>query len=106
MRPVPMVPTQKRHTSTIHIAAAPAAMKPVTMAGEAMKPSEKAKPEIEFARPRILSSERLLSRGPRGGAKKTSPNPNKALKARTPATRDVVTRGSADRPHTAEEAAH
>ena len=100
-----MVPTQKRHSSTIHIAAAPAAMKPVTMAGEAMKPSEKAKPEIEFARPRILSSARLLSRGPRVGAKKISPNPNRALKASTPATRAAGTLGSADSPNRAQAAA-
>src|SRR5439155_26519218 len=105
MRPMPMVPTQKRYSSTIHIAAAPAAMKHDTMAGEAMKPSEKAKPEIEFARPRILSSARLLSRGPKVGAKKISPNPNRALKARTPATRASGTLGSADSPNRAQDAA-
>src|SRR5258708_39387591 len=97
---MPMVPTQRRHSSTIHIAAVPDAMKPVTMAGDAMNPSEKEKPAIEFARPRIRSSARLLSREPMVGEKKVSPRPNRALKARTHATLAAGTVGMAERPHT------
>ena len=83
---MPIVPKQRRHSSTIHTAAAPAAMKPVTMAGDAMKPNDMEKPVIEFARPRIRSSARLLSREPMVGEKKVSPRPNRAVKARTQAT--------------------
>src|SRR5258708_14502187 len=102
---MPMVPTQRRHSSTIHIAAVPDAMKPVTMAGDAMNPSEKEKPVIEFARPRIRSSARLLSREPMVGEKKVSPRPNRALKARTHATLAAGRGGGAASPNTAQEAA-
>lgn len=80
---MPVVPTQRMHSSTIHTAGASVAMKPVMMAGDAMKPSDMEKPEIEFAQPRILSSARLVSKEPIVGEKTVSPTPNRAVKART-----------------------
>ena len=53
--PMPMVPTQRMHSSTIHTAAASVAMKPVMMAGDAMKPERHGEARDRIpARPRIL----------------------------------------------------
>ena len=102
---MPIVPRQRRHSSPIHAAAAPVAMKPVTIAGDAIKPSDMEKPEIELARPRNRWSARLLSNEPMVGEKKVSPRPKRAVKARTQATLAAGGVGSADSPKTAQDAA-
>ena len=51
------------------------------MAGLTISAIELVKPEIEFARPRILSSARLLIRGFLVGATQVSPRPNRPTKA-------------------------
>ena len=51
------------------------------MAGLTISANEAANPEIEFARPRILSSARTLISGFLVGATKVSPTPNRPVKA-------------------------
>jgi hypothetical protein len=60
LRPLPMatVPRQPTHISEIQTVAAPAAIRPVAIAGEAMNDSDWAKAESELARPRTRSAAR------------------------------------------------
>src|SRR5438445_62424 len=55
------VPRQPRHSSAIHTAPRCAASRPVTTAGLTISATEWLNTEVEFARPRILSSAILLN---------------------------------------------
>ena len=99
------VPRQPTHSSEIQTVAAPAAIRPVAIAGEMMNASDWAKAESELARPRTRSSARVLRRGPRVGATKVSPSPNTAVNVNTQATRLAGGIGSAASPNTTQDAA-
>src|SRR6266567_6103395 len=77
--PMVTVPRQPTHSSEIQTAAAPAAIRPVAIAGETVNASDWATAESELARPRTRSSARVLTSGARVGATKVSPSPNSAL---------------------------
>src|ERR1700738_3662674 len=75
------VPRQQRHSRSIHMAPRCAASRLVTTAGLTISAIDWLKPEIECARPRILSSARLLISGFLVGATMVSPTAKRLTKA-------------------------
>ena len=99
------MPRELRLSSAINTPSRCTAIRLVTMAGQTISVNEEANPEIEFARPRILSSARLLISGFLVGATKVSPNPNRPTKANKNTIRQPGPSTTSANPRTAQDTA-